>query len=152
MTDVMTPPDQRWVDQPKVRGYRPDLEQASTGELVRRLSEQVAELWRGELELARTELQRKAKRIGAGAGLAGAAGVVALFGLAALIAAAIAALALVLPVWLSAVIVGLVLLAIAGVLALIGKREIDQGTPPVPEQAVQGIKQDVEAVKEGIRR
>ncbi len=152
MTDVTTPPEQRPLDQPKVRGYRPDLEQASTGELVRRLSEQVGELWRGELELARSELTRKGKRIGTGAGLAGAAGVVALFGIAALIAAAIAALAVVLPVWLSAVIVGIVLLVIAGVLALVGRQQIQEGAPPVPEEAVQGLKQDVEAVKEGIRR
>ncbi len=131
---------------------RPDLKEASTGELVRRLSEQLGELLRGELELAKTELRSKGKRVGAGAGLAGAAGVLALFGLAAFITAAIAALALVLPVWLSAVIVGVALLVIAGLLALIGRSQIQQGTPPVPEQAMRGIKQDVEAVKEGVRR
>src|SRR4051794_9535834 len=66
---------------------------ASTGELVKRLSTQLSELVRGELELARAELTEKGKRAGAGAGLAGAGGVVALFGVGALIAAAIAGLA-----------------------------------------------------------
>lgn len=131
---------------------RPDLKAASTGELVRRLSEQLGGLLRGELELAKAELQTKGKRVGVGAGLAGAAGVLALFGLAAFIAAAIAALALVWPVWLSAVVVGAALLVIAGLLALIGRSQIKQGAPPVPQQAIKGIKQDVEAVKEGIRR
>ncbi len=140
MTDVTTAED------------RADLKQASTGELVRRLSEQLAELLRGEMELARAELRRKGKRVGAGAGLAGAAAVLALFGLAALITAAIAGLALVVPVWLSAVIVGGGLLVLAGVLALAGRGQIAQGTPPIPEQAVRGIKQDVQAVKEGVRR
>jgi uncharacterized membrane protein YqjE len=131
---------------------RPDLKEASTGELVRRLSQQLGELLRGELELAKVELQTKGKRVGVGAGLAGAAGVLALFGLAAFITAAIAALALVWPVWLSAVVVGAALLVIAGLLALIGRSQIKQGAPPVPQQALSGIKQDVEAVKEGIRR
>jgi uncharacterized membrane protein YqjE len=131
---------------------RPDLKEASTGELVRRLSEQLGGLLRGELELAKAELQTKGKRVGVGAGLAGAAGVLALFGLAAFITAAIAALALVWPVWLSAVVVGAALLVIAGLLALIGRSQIKQGAPPVPQQAIKGIKQDVEAVKEGIRR
>ena len=131
---------------------RPDLKEASTGQLVRRLSEQLGELLRGEMELAKVELRDKGKRVGAGAGLAGAAGVLALFGLAAFITAAIAALALVLSVWLSAVIVGVALLVIAGLLALIGRSQIKRGTPPLPEQAISGIKQDVEAVKAGVRR
>ncbi len=107
---------------------RPDLKEASTGQLVRRLSEQLGELLRGEMELAKVELRDKGKRVGAGAGLAGAAGVLALFGLAAFITAAIAAL------------------------ALIGRSQIKRGTPPLPEQAISGIKQDVEAVKAGVRR
>lgn len=131
---------------------RPDLKEASTGQLVRRLSEQLGELLRGEMELAKVELRDKGKRVGTGAGLAGAAGVLALFGLAAFITAAIAALALVLSVWLSAVIVGVALLVIAGLLALIGRSQFKRGTPPLPEQAISGIKQDVEAVKEGVRR
>jgi uncharacterized membrane protein YqjE len=129
---------------------RTDLQAASTGELVNRLSSQVTDLVRGELALARGELQAKGKRLGAGAGLAGVAGVFAVGGLLSFLAAAIAALALVLPVWASAVIVGVVLLVVAGILGLLGKKQIQQATPPVPEQAVRGVQDDVQAIKEGI--
>ncbi len=124
----------------------------STGELVSRLSGQVTELVRGELELARTELTEKGKRAGAGAGLAGTGGVVALYGGGALVAAAVAALALVLDVWLAAVIVGVVLLAVAGALALAGRAQLRKAVPPLPERAVDGVAADVAAVREGLHR
>src|SRR5690349_2391305 len=111
-----------------------DLRSASTGELVQRLSAQVSELVRGELALARTERRDKGTRLGVGAGLAGAAGVVALGGALALLTAVIAALALVMPVWAAALIVGVVLLVVAAVLGLLGRRQIKNATPPVPEQ------------------
>jgi uncharacterized membrane protein YqjE len=130
---------------------RSDLSRASTGELVRRLSTQLSELIRGELELARVELTAKGKRAGAGAGLAGAGGVVALFGVGALVAAAIAALALVVPVWLSALIIGVVLLLVAGLLALAGRKQLRGATPPVPEQAVESVHRDVETVKGAVQ-
>lgn len=133
-------------------GPSDDLSTASTGELVRRLSTQLSELVRRELELARTELAAKGKRAGAGAGLAGAGGVIALFGVGALVAAAIAALAMVVPVWLSALIVGVVLLLVAGVLALAGRSQLKRAAPPVPEQAVQGVQDDVAAVKGAVHR
>lgn len=129
-----------------------DLSGASTGELVSRLSTQLSELVRGELELARAELTAKGKRAGVGAGLAGTGGVVALFGVGTLIAAAVAALALVVPVWLSALIIGVTLLLVAGVLAVAGRGQLQRAGPAVPEQAVQGVQRDVETVKEAVHR
>ena len=79
-----------------------DPTNATTGELITRLSSQVSELVRGEIALAKAELAQKGKRAGIGAGLAGAAGVLALYGVGALITTVIAALALVLPVWAAA--------------------------------------------------
>ena len=78
--------------------------------------------------------------------------VLAFYGGGALIAAAIAGLATVMSVWLASLIVGVVLLAVAGVLALVGRKQIQHAQPPVPEQAVEGLKQDVEAVKGGLQR
>jgi tetrahydromethanopterin S-methyltransferase subunit C len=78
--------------------------------------------------------------------------VLGLFGLAALLAAAIAALALVLPVWASALIVGAVVLVVAGVLALLGTRKLKSGVPPIPEQAITSVQLDARAVKESGRR
>ncbi len=130
----------------------PEPGELTTGELLTRLSTQVTELVRGELRLATAELTAKGKRAGVGAGLAGAGGVVALFGVGALVAAAIAAIALVTPVWLAAVIVGVVLLAVAGVLALVGRKSLQKAVPPTPERAVRSVQDDVATVKEAVRR
>jgi hypothetical protein len=119
----------------------------STGELVRRLSEDVSRLVRDELRLAKLEMTLKGKRAGRGAGLLGGAGVLAFYGGAALVAAAILALALVLPGWASAIIIGVLLLIIAAVLGLLGKGQVSQATPPTPERAIHGIKSDIEAAR-----
>lgn len=128
------------------------VSEASTGELLTRLSAQVTQLVKGELELARAELATKGKRAGVGAGLAGAAGVVALFGVGALVAAAVAALALVLPAWLAAVIIGFLLFAIAGGLALAGRNSVRKAVPPVPQDALENVQEDVATVKQAVHR
>jgi Putative Actinobacterial Holin-X, holin superfamily III len=122
--------------------------EASTGELFSRLSEQMSTLVRDELRLAQLDLTERGKRVGIGAGALGGAGAVAYLGAATLIAAAVLGLTEALPAWLSALIVGLVLLAVAGGLALFGKNKVQSGTPPVPTEAVEGLKQDVQTVKE----
>lgn len=124
----------------------------STGHLVERLSAQVSELVRRELALATAELKQKGGRIGAGVGISGVGGVLALYGIAAVFAAAVLGLATVLDAWLAALIVGVVLLMLAGVLTAAGIGQVRAGTPPVPEQAVQSTKLDIETVKESIRR
>jgi uncharacterized membrane protein YqjE len=129
-----------------------DLSAASTGELVTRVSAQLSELVRGELELAKAELTDKGKKAGVGAGLAGGAAVLAWFGVGALVAAAIAGLAVVLDVWLAALIVAVVLFVAAGVAGLLGKNRIQKAVPPVPQQAVDGVSRDVRTVKEAAQR
>ena len=125
---------------------------ASTGQLVGQLTEQISRLVRDEARLAQAEVTQKAKRLGLGAGLFGGAGLFAFFGLAALITTAILLLDLVLPAWLAALIVAVVLFAVAGVLALVGKKDVDKGTPPVPTQAIASTKADIQTVKESARR
>jgi uncharacterized membrane protein YqjE len=117
------------------------------GAVVHRLSEQIPELVRSEIRLAQAEMAEKGKRAGMGVGLFSAAGLLALFGLAVLVATAVIALDLVWPLWLSALVVAVALFAVAGVAALVGKKEITQATPPAPERAIAGVKADVEAVK-----
>jgi membrane protein len=119
----------------------------SVGELVQQLSQQTAALVRQEMRLATVELQQKGKKAGIGAGMFGGAGVVALYGVGALIAAAILGIATFLEPWIAAVIVGVVLLAVAGILALTGKKQVEQAGPPVPEQAMESAKRDVDEVK-----
>jgi uncharacterized membrane protein YqjE len=119
----------------------------SVGELVNHLSEQTSTLIRQELRLAQTELQEKGKRVGIGAGLYGGASLVALYGVGALVAAAIVGIGTLLEPWLAAVIVGVVLLAVAGILALMGRKQVERGTPPLPQQAIESAKRDVDEVK-----
>jgi uncharacterized membrane protein len=120
----------------------------SIAELVKQLSEQSSRLARQEVELAKAELAVKGKQAGVGAGMFGAAGIVGLYALGALIACAILALATAVAAWLSALIVAAVCGAIAGVLALTGKSKVKQGVPPVPEQTVESVKEDVEWTKQ----
>ena len=122
-----------------------------TADLVRQLSEQVSTLVRDELALARVEMVEKGKRAGIGAGLFGAAGVIAMYGLGALFVTAGAALALVLPVWLAALLVAVALFAVAGIAALIGKKQVRRALPPEPEAAMASGKRDVAAVRNAIR-
>jgi uncharacterized membrane protein YqjE len=117
------------------------------GELIQELSQQTATLVRQELQLAQLEMKEKGKRAGLGAGLFGGAGVVALYGVGALIATLILVLATFLEAWVAALIVTVVLFAIAGVLGLIGKKQVDQATPAAPEQAIASTKKDVDEVK-----
>ncbi|WP_326953016.1 MULTISPECIES: phage holin family protein [unclassified Amycolatopsis] len=122
----------------------------SVGELVSDLSDEVKRLVRDEIRLGVFELQHKGKKMGFGAGLFGAAGLCALFGVGALVATAILALALVVPGWLAALIVAVALFLIAGVAALVGKKEVTQAVPPVPEEAIAGVREDVDTVKQGV--
>ena len=124
-----------------------ELRERSIGELLKQLSQETTTLVRQELELAKAEMAQKGKQAGVGAGMFGGAGVSALLGLGALTAAAIAALDAAMPLWLAALIVGLVWLAVAGVLALQGRTKVQAATPPVPEQTQESVKEDVEWAK-----
>ena len=123
------------------------LSQASVGELVKQLSEQTRRLARQEVELAKAELAAKGKRAGIGAGMFGGAGAFGFYALGALAATAILGLATAVAAWLAALIVTAVLGAVAGVLALQGKTKVEQATPPVPEQATESVKEDVQWAK-----
>jgi uncharacterized membrane protein YqjE len=123
----------------------------ATGELVHDLSQQVSTLIRQELELAKVELTDKGKQAGIGAGMFGGAGLVAVFGIGALVAAAVLALATAVDAWLSALIVAVVLFAIAGVAALLGKSRVQRAVPPAPQQTIDTTKQDIEATKQAIK-
>jgi uncharacterized membrane protein YqjE len=125
-----------------------ELSDRPVGDLVQQLSQQTAALVRQEMRLAQVELQEKGKRAGIGAGMFGGAGLVALYGVGALIAAAILLIGTALEPWLAAVIVGAVLLAVAGVLALLGRKQVDKATPPKPERAMESVQRDVAHVKE----
>ena len=121
---------------------------SSLADLARQLSNQTTELVHHEVELAKAELRDKGKRAGIGAGMFGGAGALGLYALGALTAAIIAGIAEALPVWASALIVAVLYGAIAGILALRGKNKVQQATPPLPEETVQSVKEDVRYTKQ----
>ena len=141
-------------------GYEPSMSTSTSGTpahraqddptlggLVHDLTQQVPELIRSELRLAQAEMTEKGKRAGIGIGMFSAAGLLAFFGLACVVAAAVLGLAHGLPDWLSAVIVAVVLFVGAAVVGLVGKKEVQQATPPAPEHAIEGVKEDIAVVK-----
>ena len=140
------------MDQISAVGQRSDVPEPSTGELIKLLSEQVSTLVRDELKLAQLEMTRKGKQAGIGAGMLGGGGLLALYGIGCLIACAIIGISRVLAPWLSALVVGVALLAVAGIAALVGKSRLQQATPPVPQEAVQSVKADVDEIKERTHR
>ena len=125
-----------------------ELRDRPTAELVKQLSEQASTLVRQELELAKVELGEKAKRAGIGGGMLGGAGVLGFYAVGALTACFILALTLVVTGWLAALIVTAVYAAVAAVLALLGKSKVQAATPPVPERAVDSVKEDVRWTKQ----
>ena len=123
------------------------LRERSLGELFSKLSNETSTLIRQEMALARAEMTEKGKEAGKGAGLFGGAGAVGLLGAGALTAGIILLLDLAIAAWLAAIIVGLIYVAVAAVLGLKGRDRIQAATPPVPEQTVDTVKEDVEWAK-----
>ena len=130
----------------------PGATDSSVGQLVERLSAQVSALVRDEMALATAEMKRKGTQAGVGIGIGSAGAVVALLGLATLVAAAVLGLATALAAWLAALIVGIVLLAVAGALAAAGIGQVRNSAPVAPEKAMQSTKRDIETVKESMHR
>jgi uncharacterized membrane protein YqjE len=127
----------------------PPGQDPTLGRLVHDLTQQVPELIRSELRLAQAEVTEKGKRAGIGIGMFSAAGLLAFFAVGCLVTTAILALAHALPDWLSALVVAVVLLAGAGVAGLMGRSKVQAAGPPVPERAVEGLKEDIATVKGG---
>jgi hypothetical protein len=122
-------------------------EERPVAELIRELSEQTSTLVHKELELAKLELAHKGERAGIGAGMFGSAGLVGLYAVGALTAAVVLLLATTMAGWLAALVVAVAYGLIAGGLALAGRSQIEQATPPVPEQATESVKEDVRWAK-----
>jgi uncharacterized membrane protein YqjE len=124
-----------------------DLREHRTGELLKELSDHTTTLVRQEIELAKAELGEKGKQAGLGAGMFGGAGLFGVLALAALTTCIIVALDSAMPLWLAALIVAVVYGAIGAVLALQGRNKVQEAGPPVPEQATESVKEDVQWAK-----
>jgi MFS family permease len=124
-----------------------DQRERPSGDLVKQLADQTSTLVHQEMELAKAELAAKGKQAGKGAGLLGSAALVGLLAAGALTAFLIMLLDGVLANWLAALVVAVAFGAIAGILALQGRKKTQAAAPPVPEQTVETVKEDVEWAK-----
>ena len=129
-----------------------DLSHQPVTQVLQRVTGESRALIGGEMQLARAELTSKVKTAGKGAGLLGAAGVVAIFGALAFTAVIILALAMIMPPWAAAMLVALVYLAIAGILALSGRNQVQAATPFVPEQTLRTLTDVMQRVQSAWKR
>ncbi|TFB49912.1 phage holin family protein [Cryobacterium tagatosivorans] len=127
-------------------GFNPKTKQ-SVFTLIGELPGQVSNLVKAELAAFKAEMAGKAKNVGIGVGLFAVAGVFAFFATGLLVALAVIALALVLPLWLAALIVFVALLLVAAILVLIGVNRVKAGTASNPEGVTASIRADVDALK-----
>jgi hypothetical protein len=132
---------------PEGHDEQPALRDHSISELVKDLANETSTLVRQEIELAKAEMTDRGKRAGKGAGVLAAGAVVALLAFGALTAGLIAALDLAMPTWLAALIVTVVYGVIAAVLVQIGRKQVQEAAPPVPEETIESVKEDVQWAK-----
>lgn len=125
-----------------------DLRERPLGDVAGQLMQDVSLLVRQEMKLAKAEMQEKGRTAAFGLGMIGGAGVVALCALGALTAFLILVFAVFLDSWLAALLIGLMLAAVAATLAYVGKERVSDVGPPIPEQAIENVKEDAQWVKE----
>jgi len=124
-----------------------ELRERPLGEVARDLTRDLSLLVRQEVELAKSEMAQKGRVAAPGLGLIGGAGVVGLMAAGALTAFLVLVLSIVLDEWLAALLVGLVLAAVAFLLAKQGKERVEEAGTPLPEQTIETVKEDVEWAK-----
>jgi tetrahydromethanopterin S-methyltransferase subunit C len=107
----------------------------------------VKELVTGELNLLKAEMLTKAKIFGLAAGLLVGALVIVLYAIGVLLTAAVMGLATVMPAWLAALVIAVVMLIIAGILGLLGWKRLKKGLPITPKRTIDSVKNDINAVK-----
>jgi uncharacterized membrane protein YqjE len=122
----------------------------SLGELFSELAQKTTTLVRHEVNLAKVEMGEKASRAGKHVGFLAAGGAVAYAGLLAILAAVIILLNDVMPLWLAALVVGLVVAAVGYFLIRRGldalKRE-----DFTPRQTMETLKEDQQWAKDQTR-
>lgn len=127
---------------------RPDTQDparagATLGDTVTGIIEDVQNIVRGEVQLAKTEVKEDLGVMGKALGMIGAAVFLALVGFIFLMLGVTYLLNKSLEMWISAGIVGLVLLVIGAILALVGKNRMQEANM-VPDKTIESLKEDKE--------
>ena len=120
-------------------------DEPTLGRLVEQLSEQTTRLVRAEIALAKAEMTTKAKASGIGAGLFGGAAAIAFYALGVLIWAAVLGLGVALPLWLSALVIGVVMMVLAFLLTLIGRTQFKRAS--TRSESIDRVKSDIATVR-----
>ena len=118
-------------------------EETSLGDLFSRLSEQASALIRQEIQLAQTEMTRKATKAGRDAAFIALGGLIALGAFFSVIAALILVLAQVMEAWLAALIVAVVLAIVAALLIQYGISKLKQ-IDPAPRRTIETMRENKE--------
>lgn len=121
------------------------------GELLSDVTTQLQQLVRKEIELARAEIKQEVDKAVKGVAAFAVAGVMGLLAAIALVFAAAWGLSELVPEGVAFLIVGMLLLAVAGGLFLAGKKKVAE-VSPVPEQTIETVKEDVETAKDSLQR
>ena len=126
-------------------------DERSLGELFGDLARDMGTLVSQEVTLARTEMTATATRVGKDIGFLAVGGMVAYAGLLAIIAGVILLLATyVMPLWVSALIVGLVVAGLGYVLVQKGLSALKR-EDLAPRQTIESLKEDTQWAKEQVR-
>lgn len=136
-------------DGSRAAGWREENDR-SLAALLRDLSNDSVHLIRQEAQLFRAETAQKLTQAQRSAIVLGAGGVIALMGALALVASLILLLALAIPAWLSALLVGAALVA-GGVVALVMGKNRLASERLAPTKTLDSVKRDVVAVREAVR-
>lgn len=129
---------------------QPQRDERSIGDLFAELARETSTLVRQEVQLAKTEMTQKVTSAGKDAGMIGAGGALAYAGLLAVLAAVIIGLGQLIPMWLSALIVGLVVIGVGYMLVQQGLNALKR-IDPTPRQTMETLKEDTEWAKEQTR-
>ena len=147
---------QEWISQQDQVGTNgapggPRDGERTISQLVADASHDIQGIIRSEVALAKAEVSKSAKSMGKGAGLFAGAGILAVFALIYLFHTLAHVIAIWLPPWAGYLIVTVLLLAVAAVLGLLGKKAMDKGAPAKPERAMEQAQLTIAAVKDATR-
>ncbi len=122
----------------------------STAEIVQNIIDNTREIIRSELQLAKTEVTDKGKRVGKAAGILAAGGAIAAVAALLIVVTCVVALSLVMPVWAASLIMAVLLGVIGGGMMMVGRQRMKQ-TSMVPERTISSLKEDVQWLKHPTR-
>lgn len=124
-------------------------DERSIGDLFSELAGETTTLIRQEITLAQTELTQKAVNTGKNVGFLVIGSAIAYAALLAVLAAIIIGLGSVIPMWLSALIVGIVVGIIAAIMVFSSLNKL-KNTDLAPQQTIETLKEDAQWLKKQV--